>query len=186
MKNLLSGALAVALLAGAASGQALLASDVGALDGSEATFNRPLSDFSGLSGVGTNVFFDVRPFYVDTTGSYDIRSFQSADGFLLIYSNFDPNNGTANGVGGSDDAFGVPGNPNAGLYTSASRIPALNLTANTQYFAVTTTFSNTTTMQYQNDYYGPVGAVVTFGNIPAPASVALLGLGGLVAGRRRR
>ncbi|MDX9911648.1 MAG: PEP-CTERM sorting domain-containing protein [Phycisphaerales bacterium] len=176
MKNLLSGGLAVALLAGAAFGQ--LATDIGSIDGSEATYNRALEGFSGLSGVGTNVFFDVRPFYVNTTGTYDILSTQTDDGFLFVYAgSFNPANPTANGIGSDDDGSGGIG---------TSDVVGLNLTANTQYYAVTTTFDNGVTMDYRNDYYGPQGASVIFGNIPAPASVALLGLGGLVAGRRRR
>jgi hypothetical protein len=66
------------------------------------------------------------------------------------------------------------------------------LTAGTNYFLVTGSYRNTTYVVSTNEggatgpYYTGIGGPGNITVAPAPASLALLGLGGLVASRRRR
>lgn len=108
------------------------------------TWNRPLTTTT-LSGVGTNVAYDVTQFPVDQTGSYSVLS-QSLvpaawDNYLVLYANaFSATSPLANIVVLNDDltvgSFGTAG------FT-------LNLTAGINYFLVETGFSNTSAGSYR-------------------------------------
>lgn len=169
------------------------------------TFNRP-SGLGTLSGVGTAVAYDVQAFFVNVSGEYvfeaDYRASTGAsfDGYALVYSgSFDANNPLAGLIAGDDDyngAFSVlPGATTGGLQGSRIALgegsnfggagTGLNLTAGVQYFAVIGGFGNSNFGAYTAGIGGGQGPV-KLGLVPAPSAVALLGLGGLVATRRRR
>ncbi len=112
---------------------------------------------------------------------------------IFIYeSAFNPASAVANYKGGNDDYFSTF-TILTGTYAQKSRIDTPQavgsgssvLTANTQYYAVTTSFSNGVTGTYDNAI-GGVGTVNAGSPVPEPASLAILGLGALALVRRRR
>lgn len=144
------------------------------------TWNRP---FAGtppivLSGVGTAVPYSVLQFTVDLGGSY-IFSSQGVtptnwDNYTFLYvTSFSAASPLTNAVTGNDD------NPSIGLSGFTS-----TLVAGTNYFFVTTGFSNTNAGAFSNSITGP-GSIIS--DIPEPSSVLLLSGGlALVAWRARR
>jgi hypothetical protein len=148
-------------------------------------FNRPLSDFSALSSVGTAVPYDVFSFSVDTSGLYTFLSVAAKDStgvrwdnFLLLYQgSFDPAHATANGVVGNDDAKSV----------GFSAFSDVSLSTGTAYYLVTTGYSNTSSGQFVDFISGPGNIIAV---VPEPETYAMLALGllvvGLKAGRRTR
>lgn len=145
------------------------------------TWNRPFADFSGLSSLATATPFESIPFFVDTTTTYDLASFQSGwDGYVFIYQdNFDPNAPLVNGVAGNDDGTGV----------GDSLLFGVPLQANRQYFLVHTGF--------ENPDFGPYSGTITnsspdatgraiIGIVPEPGALALFALAGPCLLRRRR
>jgi hypothetical protein len=169
------------------------------------TFNRPTS-FTAVS-TGSQLYH-LQPFYVSASGEYVFEtdtappSGSDWDGFILVYANaFNPLAPLDNLIAGDDDytgAFSVlPGASISG--TRASRIilgdasnfggaaTGLNLTAGVQYYAINTAW--TTAVGVGGDFTSGIGGgpgAVTLGIIPAPGAFALLGMGGLLAARRRR
>lgn len=139
------------------------------------TYNRALQGFSGLSAVGTAVHYEVLAFTVTVTGSYTWQNTATGwDNFTFIYQNsFNPAAALTNGIASNDD------NPSVGLsgFTVA-------LTAGTSYFYVVAGFDNDDQGAWRADITTTSGGQVTV--VPAPGASALLGMGLLVAGRRRR
>lgn len=136
-------------------------------------WDRPIGVGPSISGLGP-VQYATTSFLVTADGNYDLASltFQH-DGYLHLYAgSFDPNNQLTNLIGGDDDG------PIFGL--SSSVITGVALTTGTTYIAVISAFAASGAGDYSLNLLGP-GTIV-----PAPASLALLGLGGLVATRRRR
>ena len=199
--------LAVGLSSAAYGGTAYY---TGTLDSSSPTFDAP----GGTNG-GTGVqYYSAQPFTVDATGSYTFETASvnstgtpsnAIDTLLNLYANTFTPAAPNDTLATADDFVGtltiLPG-PYAGNGVTAtatgasgaqpsSRFAAQALTAGVQYFLINTSFRNT-------DYTpaGTVGgATGTFytgisgpGNItvPEPASLGLLGLGGLALMRRRR
>lgn len=138
------------------------------------TWDRPNAAGTALSGTVTQ--FDVIPFGVTESGTYDIASITpDHDGYLHIYTGaFDPNDALANFLAGNDDG------PTLGLGSSVTA--GLELVVGETYFAVVSAFGATQAGAYTMNAVGPGAAFV----IPAPGSLALLGLGGLAMARRRR
>ena len=157
----------------------------GSLDATDPTFNRPIT-LTLLSGVGTHVFYDVQPFSLSLAGSVTlgVNSFASSDGFddtfLALYrGSFSPASPLTNLIAVDDD--GGPG---------ALSLITTTLSANTNYFLVTTTFSNGVTGPY-NDSITPANPASVV-NVPEPSTWALVGTGagallvGILRTHRRR
>jgi hypothetical protein len=157
------------------------------LDGSEPTWARP-SSLTALS-LNNNTYYDTQLFSVDVTGNYTFNSSQTYDGYIFIYTlPFTPSpagsttssnpSSLANLVALNDDG----GTPGSG-FTYSSTLTT-TLTAGVQYLAVTSSYSNLGTGNYQNTIQG-VGSV-TLGPVPEPTSMLALGLGVAALIRRRR
>ena len=117
------------------------------------TWNRLVSNGSnppnGLSEVGTTVPYESQPFSVTADGAYDFLSVSTNpsgwDNYTFLYvSNFDPTDQFTNVIIGNDD-FGSIGQ---------SGFNGVALTANTQYFFVTSGFSNTNFGVYNGSITG--------------------------------
>ncbi|MCW5935805.1 MAG: PEP-CTERM sorting domain-containing protein [Fimbriimonadaceae bacterium] len=180
--------MVLALVAASALSLAQQANWSGALTANDPTYNRAGEDGSFLSGVGSNVYYDVQPFWVTVTGAYtfEIRARNGGeDTFAFIYQDsFNPANALVNWKGGDDDWLdfttskigegeGTPGN--------------LVLDANRQYFAITTSFANGERFEYDN-VIRPLGnGRVNLGVVPEPTTMVALGAGiAAFAARRRR
>lgn len=144
------------------------------------TYNRPLGGTppTSLSGVGTAVRYEVVPMYTNFNASVIFETIDPTafDTFISLYGpgGFDPANPLANAISADDDAgVGV-----LSLITS-------NINGGTQYYVVVTGFGNTDFGTYTLSL-SSTSADITIGLIPAPGALAVLGLGGLVATRRRR
>ncbi|MBV8884208.1 MAG: PEP-CTERM sorting domain-containing protein [Chroococcidiopsidaceae cyanobacterium CP_BM_RX_35] len=145
----------------------------------QATFHRPQTPgFEGttanpttaLSSNGTNVPYFSQPFFVDTTGAYDIAGTQNFDGVQFLYQNsFDPTNSLTNLVS-ANDSF-----PNASPSGATSSFYGFPLTAGSQYFLVTSGFDNNSFGTFTNTISGPISASspskITLGTVPEPSSV---------------
>lgn len=142
------------------------------------TYNRVLSGSppTGLSGVGTAVHYQVVPVYTDFTGSVNFEITSGGfDTFMSLYSgSFNSGNALADIVIADDDA----GAGSLSLF-------AASLTGGAQYYVVVTGFGNADFGTYQLQM-SSTSSNITIGVVPAPGAVAMLGLTGLVAGRRRR
>jgi hypothetical protein len=189
MKKSLLTVASLAVLVTAAQAQTLLWT--GTISAGDPIWNRPLDDGSNLSGVGTAVNYDVQMFHVTASGNYIFESGQSWDGFIFVYQNaFNAATPLANYKAGDDDEFGtfslVTGTfSNKSKTGGGSGAGSMALTAGTQYYAITTSFSNGDTGTYSNGIGGGPGTVVA-GAVPEPATMAVLGLGALAMIRRRR
>jgi hypothetical protein len=161
----------------------------GALSAADPVFNRPLSGAppTGLSGVGTGVSYDLLPFFVTANASYTIETLSASfatgtpdDTFIVLYQNsFSAAAPLTNALVADDDA-GV------GFLSLATA----NLTAGTQYFLVVTSFANGQFGNYTGSISALGNATAILGVVPEPSTSAMmlaaLGLGGLVAARRKR
>jgi hypothetical protein len=207
MKSLIAAlALSVGLAAPALAGTAYFN---GGLATGSPTFVNP----GGASGAGFSHYYNVMQFNVTLTGSYVIESASpntgggnpsiALDTFLRVYSgSFNPAAPGA-GIGSNDDFTGtltvLPGpyagivSPTATGFTGAQPSSRLTvaLTAGTDYFLINTSFrqvgyNNTNDGDDDGLYFTGISGQGDINLVPAPATAALLGLGGLVATRRRR
>lgn len=140
------------------------------------TFNRPAAPgFEGinnpitsLSSIGTAAAYFSQPFFVNQTGSYDVVGTQNFDSLQFLYQNsFNPASPLNNVLKG-DDPFGETGIGKAGFIS-------LPLIAGTQYFLVTTGFSNANDPtdvsfgKFTNTIQGPGN--ITLAAVPEPSSL---------------
>jgi hypothetical protein len=166
-------------------------------------FARPFS-FVGTAQAADAVPFHVQPFFVKAGGQYvfeaDYRGELGAwDGYILVYRNtFNSAMPLANLIAGDDDWLGpftvLPGETDERMQGSRIALgettnfggagTGLLLTPDTQYYAVVTGFLNSSSGTFTAGIGGP--GQVNLGVVPAPASVAVLGVAGIVATRRRR
>jgi hypothetical protein len=204
--------MALALVAGLA---AAASADTVFYNGALTT-NSPTFDNPGGSSAGTGVhYYSVTQFTVGTSGNYIFEMASpntntsnpsnALDTYLRLYSGtFNPAS-PGNGIASNDDFTGtltvLPG-PYAGTISAtatgftgaqpSSRLNNIALTAGTTYFLINTSFRETNYVSTTNEgqatgpYYVGITGPGTINIVPAPASLALLGLGGLIAGRRRR
>lgn len=148
------------------------------------TFNRPDS-LSSQSPFATDVAYEAVQIGVTADGDYSVLSDQTNfgflwDGFLLVYQDaFNPASPLDNLIALNDDYFGS-GLPGTGV--GYSGLDAVSMVASSTYYIVTTGYDIGEEGPYQNSISGPGDVFV----VPAPASLALLGLGGVAAVRRRR
>lgn len=174
--NLKSSLLALAACAVAGTAQAEIFTITGDTTGAP-TFNRALGDFSALSGVGTDVPYNLLEITVDVSGNYTFLTTAAFDSFAFLYSpSFDPMAALDNGLAANDDL--LPGFTTSGF--------AFGLTAGTAYQYVVTGFANSDFGAFSTTIGGP--GVVTV--VPEPEAFALLMLGlgvvGFAARRRQR
>jgi len=191
-KSVLLASAAIALLGVALPSKAATVSYSG--DTTVApTFNRPEAPgFAGgvtnpptsLSSDGTAVPYYSQPFFVDTTGSYNVTGTQAFDGIQFLYqTSFNPNTPLTNVLSGNDP---FPDVNNSGFI-------GLPLTASQQYFLVTTGFDHSSFGTFTNTIAGPgnitSGTVTPTQAVPEPSEIlgtiafGLLG-GGLMLKRK--
>jgi hypothetical protein len=205
--TVLSTVAAAATMAVAANANAAMLFYNGAITTSDPIFVNP-------GGAVGSHYYDVVQFTVDVSGAYTFEMASpnttgtpsnALDTYLRLYANaFNP---PAPGAGqaSSDDFTGtltvLPG-PYAGTISAtatgftgaqpSSRLNAINLVAGTNYFLVNTSFRATTYVVTGNEggatgpYYTGINGPGNITIVPAPGALALLGLGGLLAVRRRR
>ena len=114
------------------------------------TYNR-LVGTSGLSSIGTAVYYGVHSFTVPTTGTYNITSSTTYENYLFLYKDsFNPAAPQTNVLSAVD------GFPNSGSLTSQS------LTAGTTYYLIATTYDNGVTGPYTLSV-NSAGTTVTVG-----------------------
>lgn len=205
------GAAAIALMGLAGQANAGVVFFSGAITTSDPTFINP-----GGSGTGSALghYYDVWSFTVDTAGAYIIETASpntgttvsnALDTNMRLYSgSFNPLTPSSPAAINSNDDFtgtltvlpGVSGFPVTSTATGfsgaqpSSRFTTVSLSVGVTYFLVETSFRridyvNTTDGGATGPYYGGISGPGNI-TIPAPASLALMGLGGLVAARRRR
>ncbi len=129
------------------------------------TWDRPIGAGPSISGLGPVAYHAETVSLI--AGTYDIYSDQDFDGYLHLYADsFNPADQLTNLLAGNDDGAG-------GVGTSEIFGAAV---AGGTYIVVTS--------GYQAGDQGNFSNRIVL--VPTPASAALLGLGGVVALRRRR
>lgn len=140
------------------------------------TFNRPAT-LTTLSSLATAVPYEVIPFYVSASGSYDFETAQGFDGYPLLYSGSFSASAPLTNLKAVLD-LGFEGEPDGG---------SVVLTAGTQYYLVMS--------GYENSDFGPfagsisnsrgVAGSATLGLVPEPTTASGLVLLGLIRRGRR-
>lgn len=125
------------------------------------TYNRPLSDLTGLTTVGTAVSYQTLTFSVDAPGTYAISSTARYDNFMVLYApTFDPMAPLVNARRGNDDLL-------SGFTTSGV---GFDLVPGVAYTVVTTGFGNNDFGGFSNTLVGP-GNILPAAPLPPPAAI---------------
>lgn len=160
--------MAVCALAGIASAGEL---DINGDTTGGPVWTRPVEGFGALSGVATEVPYQVWVIAVTEAGEYDFQIEAAAfDTYLFLYSQFNPLNALGNGVASDDDRVGL---------LSGFAAP---MVAGDAYFAVVTGFANEDFGPYRLHIEGPGEIRI----VPGAGAAACLGVAALGASRRRR
>ena len=138
-----------------------------------------------ISGTATNTRFSFRGFTVDLSGSYNFLSTSLTpanwDNYTFLYNNsFSPTAPFTNVLIGNDDLLDT---------TGLSGFNGVNLTAGTNYFFVTTGFSNKDAGTFNNTINGPGNitlSAATPTSVPEPWTILGSLIGGGVVLRMRR
>ena len=140
------------------------------------TYDRPIEDLSGTSGVGTDVAYRTFKFHVTASGDYSFFTTGDYDTFDFLYASFDPSAPLANAILANDDLFGIG---TSGFLAS--------LLAGVDYTLVTTGFGNGDFGFFSSTIGGP-GAIVAAAavTVPEPEVLALLMVGAGAMGLRMR
>ena len=142
------------------------------------TYNRPVEDLSGASGVGTSVRYSTYQFIVSVSGDYSFLTTAAFDSFTTLYgtglSAFNPTDPLTNAIIANDDLLGV----------TTSGFEANSLVAGSIYTYVVTGFSNIDFGAHSTTIGGPGTASAV--PLPAAAWLLLSGLGAMGALSRRR
>ena len=150
----------------------------GTTDG-KATWNRPIAGTTDLSATGSNVEFDIIRLRVSANGSYEFRSTTTTyDNYLFLYSgSFNPRAQFNNLMAGNDDLFSL-------RVSGFSQV----LTAEVDYYAVASGFSNDDQGAYTLTVSGDAVTAFVPNEVPEPATSALAALAaaGLLVVRRRK
>jgi hypothetical protein len=151
----------------------------------QATWNRPQPNLNFINSTATNVPYSVQQFNVAINGAYDFFSravFPGSgwDNVLFLYqNNFNPNTPLVNGIIGNNDF------PNAGL----SGFNSVSLAAGTQYFLVTTGFSNSSAGIFSNTINGSGNITLVNNTQPVPEPLTIFGAfvgGSFIVGLRHK
>ena len=129
------------------------------------TFNRPIADLSGLSGIGTNVAYSQYDFAVNTPGYYNFLSTATApsgwDNFLVLYmGGFNPNDGLNNAYIANDDLRGTTGL--SGFNNVFLDAGSYQLVTTGFYNESAGAFTNTITQSQASNFSGTTANAPTF------------------------
>jgi|GEM_PF-992576 cobalamin synthase len=139
LKRVLTALCGCLLLAGAA--HAIDVTVTGSLDAGSPTFNRPTDRTGYPASANTALPYAVVPVRTGATGgsyTFTVGGSTEFDSFLALYSAFDPATPLANILVADDDGAGYP----------HARATVSNLSANTSYYLVITSFSNNANSVY--------------------------------------
>lgn len=136
------------------------------------TWNRLTEDLGALSPIGTAVRHHVTPLRVSLDGFYTFLTTADFDSFIFMYEySFNPADPFTNAIGANDDLFTTT---TSGFFGPLFR--------GTDYFLVTTAYSNTDFGNFSTTIGGP-GHI---GLIPEPSTWMMSALGLALIGFARR
>lgn len=145
------------------------------------TYNRPTAGGSGLSTVGTDVAYEVIPFYVTADGLYDIEIIPTGDLDSILFlheGSFDPLDPLASYFDGTD----------AGFEGEGELLEGEPLVTGVQYYIVVAGYYNVGEDFSVGGFDGIISGPATpvLGVIPEPSSLGLLLATFPLMTRRRR
>ncbi len=166
---------ALGAIAGLASGQTVINFNNAGVDGAAPnSFTITQSDHGALTGISWDLNYD--SFGISWGSEINITLTHLASGFTFSFDGSDANFAD---LGPNDVLFGW--GDTGGVFNSAGAVAASG--PNDTFGDWRVTLSDEFDDGGQD---GVLNGTITINKIPAPSALALLGMGGLVAGRRRR